>query len=78
MSIFWRKTILTFLCTFAVAGSIFLALIHFFRSDSPRIFSRPAPRVIYVHGWMPDHQLSHEGSRVLTAFYGLSHLGFNK
>lgn len=61
MSIFWRKTILTFLCTFAVAGSIFLALIHFFRSDSPRIFSRPAPRVIYVHGWMPDHQLSHEG-----------------
>lgn len=61
MSIFWRKTIFTFLCSFVVAGSIFLALIHFFCGDSTRIFSRPAPKVIYVHGWMPDHQLSHEG-----------------
>lgn len=61
MNTFWRKTILSFLCSLVVAGSIFFAIIHFFCSGHPRIFSRPAPRVIYVHGWMPDPQFSHDG-----------------
>ncbi len=60
MSSFWRKAILAFLCIFVVAGGIFFALIYFCCSDSARIFPYPAPRVIYVHGWMPDPQFSHE------------------
>lgn len=70
MNTFWRKTILSFLCSLVVAGSIFFAIIHFFCSGHPRIFSRPAPRVIYVHGWMPDPKFSHDGElELLRQFF---------